>query len=172
GYDSILGGGIQGFTANELMRRTSLSKGALFHHFSSLNEIAIECVNKGDRILGVELKDDLRSTLEHMMQSTHGHRRMRALSSLLYFYCEKARDDSRFKKPHNYLNMLRQHNLTAMLTGFQPKAKPEALANTVRYLHIMQLGLASPTGDCLSLPDRLKCWDQAIDHALLLLQQK
>ena len=31
----ILGGGIQGFTANELMRRTGLSKGALFHHFDA-----------------------------------------------------------------------------------------------------------------------------------------
>jgi len=170
GLDSILGGGIDGFTANELMRRTGLSKGALFHHFDSLDDVAIECVSKGDRVLHVEMRDDLRETLNFMVQSLHGYRRLRALASLLYFYCEKTRDDARFKKPMHYLNQGRQARLTEAFQQLLPKAKPEVIQSAVRYLHIAQMGLGGPAGDCLSTPERLKVWSQIVDSTLEILE--
>jgi AcrR family transcriptional regulator len=172
GIDSILGGGIQGFTANELMRRTGLSKGALFHHFDSLDDVAIECVSKGDRVLAVETRGSLRETLAYMIESTHGHRRMRALASLLYFYCEKARSEPRFKKSLQYLNQGRQARTIEVVQGFLPKTKPEVIVNAMRFLHIELMGLAGPAGDCLPAPERLKVWAQTVDCTLEMLQAK
>lgn len=168
--DSILGGGIQGFTANELMRRTGLSKGALFHHFDSLDDVAIECVNKGDRVLVIEERGTLRETLEYTMTSTHGHRRMRALACLLYFYCEKARFDTRFRKPMNHLNNARQQLMSEMMQKFAPKAKPEQVSHAARFLTCAQMGLAGPSGDCLQSADRLRAWSESVEHALVMLR--
>ena len=173
GLDAILHGGIHGFTANELMRRTGLSKGALFHHFDSLDDVAIECVRMGDHLFTCEAKGSPRETLEFMMRSLHGHRRMRALAALLYFFCEKARDEARFKKAMNFLNDTRLRRLTEMFNEVLPKPRSAAaLEPAVLYLHNCQMGLAGPSGDCMGAPQRLRAWDTVVESTLRLLDAK
>ena len=170
GLDSIIGGGIGGFTANELMRRTGLSKGALFHHFDSLDDVAVECVRHVGNLLHVEPKSTLRESLEFMMSSPHALKRMRAFNVLLIFYCEKGRDEPRFRKTVHQVNGQRQDNVAQLLRQFTPEEKAANVVVATQYLHVSQMGLAGAAGDCLSNPERLRAWEQVVNHTLRILE--
>lgn len=170
GLDSIIGGGIGGFTANELMRRTGLSKGALFHHFDSLDDVAVECVRHVGNLLHVETKASLRESLDFMMSSPHALKRMRAFNVLLNFYCEKGRDEPRFKKTVHQVNGQRQDNVAELFKQFTPAEKAGNIQVATQYLHVCQMGLAGAAGDCLSTAERQRVWEQVVNHTLEILQ--
>lgn len=168
GLDCIMGGGLNGFTANELMRRTGLSKGALFHHFQSLDDIALECALMAEHLVAVEMQGSLKEALEQMMNVPYAFKRVRALGGVLFFLCEKARGSAKFRKVMNRLNEKRCESIREMLKTFCPHLKDDERESITQLVHSNLLGLAGPSGECMNHPQRLKVWEYTVRQVVAL----
>lgn len=112
-FQIIAENGADSLSANELIKKTNSSKGALFHHFKTLDDLCLESLNyvRSHMRFGL-LENDyptLREFLLAYAQDTNERQASKAYFHIVHFFRDRALKDERFKVAlngvyENYIN--------------------------------------------------------------------
>ncbi len=135
--------GSDAFSANELIKRTKSSKGALFHHFDTLDDLCIESLRFFHRqILQHGLKVDTCESLEeyvyYLAADLMGKQGSKQFVHLMNFYRDRAIRDERYQEPLKQLCEAMIGLLANRTAQFLPVGiRQEDLMKKVTFLYIV-----------------------------------
>lgn len=114
-FEIIAENGAHALSASELIKRTKSSKGALFHHFETIDDLCIESLHYFRKHLNMGFAKDTCATLEeylnHVMTDNLEKQSTRYYVHLTNFFRDRSIRDDRFKEP---LRLLFEVNLQFM----------------------------------------------------------
>ncbi len=120
-FEVIAENGADGLSANELIKRTKSSKGALFHHFETIDHLCIESLHffRTHTSFGIEndssnnLEDYLKAVAEDSMRKQSNSHYMH----LIHFFRDRAIRDERYRQPFNDLFEAHANTITDKVVG-------------------------------------------------------
>lgn len=139
-------GGQEALTASSLIQRAGISKGSLYHHFRSIDDIPLETLDYALRNLMPDLQPaDYPDVKAFLTAFGPAHLRICAHEkhfSMFYFFYQKALQDERYREAIQ--TMVRRYNnyLVDCLQHYCARPVPEAI------LHQLVVPLIS-TLDCI-----------------------
>ncbi len=95
--------GADALSASELIKRTKSSKGALFHHFETIDHLCIESLNFFRRQISLNVPSDdfknLKDYLSHVLTDNLTRQSTKAYVHLVHFFRDRALRDERYRLP-------------------------------------------------------------------------
>ncbi|MFN8790544.1 MAG: TetR family transcriptional regulator [Bdellovibrionales bacterium] len=94
--------GANALSANELIKKTDSSKGALFHHFKTLDDLCLESLNYFRTHARLSLHrsqfSSLKDFLQALVEDAYERQSNKAFFHIMHFFRDRALKDERFKK--------------------------------------------------------------------------
>lgn len=166
--------GFRGFSLNQIIRRGGYSKGAVFHHFRSLDDLCLACYDlirvfmlpRIDAAAFTSMRDFLLAFGAQTLKATQ----TRHYFAMVYFFAELAMTNPVFQKAQRELTEYYQASLVAELRKLAgPTADEELLRDLVAYMSIVLDGVV---GHRLMFddPERMnRVWPLVVDSVISAL---
>lgn len=121
-FEIIAEKGADGLSASELIKRTQSSKGALFHHFQTLDHLCIESLHFFRKNISGPQPVDICRTLEEYLkmtlQETARKQSSRYYIHLVNFFRDRAIRDERYREPLKQIFEVSIHTITNRVMEF------------------------------------------------------
>lgn len=133
--------GADALSASELIKRTKSSKGALFHHFETIDHLCIESLNFFRRQISINVPSDnfvnLKDYMQHVLESNLARQSTKAYVHLVHFFRDRALRDERYRLPLKQLFEVHINSITDRVMLFlKPGVKREDIYAKVLFMSI------------------------------------
>lgn len=138
-FEIIADKGADGLSASELIRRTNSSKGALFHHFETIDHLCIESLNYFRQHISKGLKTDSCQNLDEYLKYIVGECMKKQSTTyyihIVHFFRDRAIRDERYRAPFWELFMMQIRFIADRALNFLPPGKDrDQVINKIAFL--------------------------------------
>ncbi|MEK7433824.1 MAG: TetR/AcrR family transcriptional regulator [Cyanobacteriota bacterium] len=133
-------GGYEAFTAKNIVNKAGISKGSLYHHFKSIDDIPVEAIKqlRNSKMYLPSLKLDLFFSIDDYLNNYYDlfieNAKERDILSIYLFFDQKSLDNEEYRINKNYItdDLLNYHKNTIQF--FYSKKIPDEIINPITAL--------------------------------------
>lgn len=166
--------GETGFSLNEVLRRTRVSKGSFFHFFEDLDDLCLACFDRCKALTEPELRASDFASVEALLlafgDETAARTSSRRFLRLLMFFGQRAMNDARFRAIQVELTDTYQQAVAALVLGIESSLDRERVLEAVGFLLIVIQGIASHRVLFEDQARMSRVWPHAVRAALAIMR--
>ncbi len=165
--------GSVGFSLNEVLRRSRVSKGSFFHHFRNLDDLCRNCFERCKSFVTPSLTAEDFESVEALLLAFGDETIERTMSKqffrLTMFFGEKAMSDELYLEIQKEPTELYMEEVSKLVLRLAPHLDHEKVREGVAFLLIVNQGIASHRV-MFRDPQRMKrVWPASVKAALSLM---
>lgn len=139
--------GSDGFSLNQVLRRSRVSKSSFFHHFHDLDDLCLTCFERCKGLTAPELVASQFESVDELLlafgEETAARTTSRRFLRMLMFFGQRSMNDPRFRRIQIELTEAYQDSIASLILEVEPALNRQRVLEAVGFLLIVSQGIAS-----------------------------
>lgn len=165
--------GAGGFSLNQVLRRSRVSKSSFFHHFRDLDDLCLVCFERCKALTDPGLRAADYATVDALLmafgEETAARTTSRRFLRILMFFGQRSMNDPRFRKIQVELTESYQSAVASLILKIEPGLDREGVIEAVGFLLIVSQGIASHRVLFEDQARMSRIWPHAVNAALKIM---
>ena len=161
--------GAEGFSLNQVLRRSRVSKSSFFHHFRDLDDLCLACFERCKELTDPGLRAADYATAEALLlafgEETAARTTSRRFLRILMFFGQRSMNDHRFRRIQVELTESYQSAVASLVLEIEPRLDRDRVLEAVGFLLIVSQGIATHQVLFEDQARMSRIWPHAVDAA-------